>query len=43
MMNDLTEVAPAFVEMAHRIVWSLVTIPSATLNKRFTANGYWSV
>ena len=28
-MNDLTQVAPAFVEMAHRIVWSSVATVDA--------------
>ena len=28
-MNDLTEVAPAFVEMAHRIVWASVATVDA--------------
>ena len=29
LMNDLTEVAPAFVDMAHRIVWSSVATVDA--------------
>jgi hypothetical protein len=28
-MNDLNEVAPAFVEMAHRIVWASVATVDA--------------
>ena len=34
-MNDLTEVAPAFVEMAHRIVWSSVATVDAHGRPRF--------
>src|SRR5438105_368861 len=33
-MNELTEVAPAFVEMAHRIVWSTATTVDARSRPR---------